>query len=288
MRWRRRVWPCLAALMAHAAACRGEQSRTPRWSSDGDAIGQRVRDGRVPGTSHARFRSTILNREVGAVIVTPPGYAARPERRYPTLYVLPGIGGDEWTYLRDIGLEAPATKALFADEDRAPIVVFGNPGDSGGHRHGLNVLAEELVGFVDAHYRTRRDARGRALHGFSLGGATALSLLLQRPDVFGHAAALSSACYLLATCATLRKDLVDKAKLGRNAQVMLAVGEREPAANRAISEELAPLLGTSVEVLPDVDHNWAALLATRELGQRIAAFHSNGFVSPPSSSADPD
>lgn len=108
-----------------------------------------------------------------------------------------------------------------------------------------------------------------------MGGATALTLLFHRPDLFGRVVAFASACYLLSTCGAQRAALVAQAK--RNpAPVLLAVGEREAAANRAISEQLAPLLGVVVEVVPRVDHDWKAQLEV--LGARVAAHHLEGFA----------
>lgn len=278
----RRVWARFAAIVAQTIACRSEPQHTPTWWSDGGALGQRVRDGGMAGVTHVRFVSKVLKRDVGAVVVTPPEYAQQAERRYPAVYLYPGIGGDEWTYLRDGGLEGPTVRALFADPTRAPLLVFGNPGDSGGDPQARVVLAEELVSLVDRQFRTDPRATARSLEGFSLGGATALNLLLHRPDVFGQAVALSSACYLLPTCDALRKSMIAQARLrGPGVRVMLGVGEREDPKNREISQELASVLRVPVEIVAGADHNWSAQLATRSagrtLGERIADFHLSGM-----------
>ena len=273
MRLRARVWAALAAL----AACKSTApTRVPAWSSDGGAFGERVRAGELKGVRHVRFASKILGREVGVVVATPPGYEADADRRYPVVYVFPGLGGDEWTYARDVGMESAAIKALWADPQRAPIVVFPNPGDSGGYDQAGKVLSEELVSFVDETFRTQRSVHGRSLEGCSLGGVTALTLLLERPDLFGRAVGFSSACYLISSCGELRSGLVKLAKRRPAPSVLLAIGEREPANNRAISEELSGLLGVKMEVVPRVEHDWAAQLA--QLGPRVAEFHLAGFA----------
>jgi enterochelin esterase-like enzyme len=279
---RERGWAWLVALFAQTFACRHEPQRAVSWFSDGGELGRQVDHGSLPGVQRVRFQSATLAQEVGAVVLTPPGYDARPEQRFPVFYVFPGIGGDEWTYLRGPGRESSAVKALFADPERAPLLVFANPADTGGHGKADVVLAQELVGVVDRQFRTRADARWRALEGFSLGGVTALNLLLHHPDVFGHAVALSSACYLLPSCDAIRKGLVAQAKLHSALPVMLGVGEREIAQNRAISAELAPLLRVPVVQIAGADHDWAAQLASvtqgRSLGQRISEFHLAGFA----------
>jgi enterochelin esterase-like enzyme len=271
----------LAVLTSHAGACKSSDTRAASWSSDGDALGQRVRRGELPGVSQLRFRSTVLGRDVAAVVATPPGYTHSSERRYPVVYIFPGIGGDEWTYLREVTLDNPAVRGLFANPETSPILVLANPADSAGDGQALAVLADELVREVDARFHTRTDRNGRALEGFSLGGVTALSLYLQRPDTFGHVAALSSACYLLSSCRALREKLSALAQRADGPRVLLAVGARESAQNRAVNDELAPLLGVTVSTLPDADHDWAALLRAdvrgAAFGQHIAEFHLRAF-----------
>jgi predicted esterase len=274
----KRIGAWLLALAAPAMACRTAQTREPTWLSDGGELGARVQAGALKGVRHARFWSNTLQREVGTLIVTPPGYDAAAERRYPVVYLFPGLGGDEWKYLREAGLENAAIKRLFAEPARAPLLVFGNPGDSGAHQRAAVVLGEELVHFVDQNYRTRAQPGSRSLEGFSLGGVAALTLLLQRPDVFGRAVALSSGCYLLSSCAAQRAALVGGARQHPHADVLLAIGAREAPMNRAIGEELAPLLSTQLVVVPDADHDWASQLANREFAQRIADFHLAGFA----------
>src|SRR5262245_54876263 len=58
-------------------------------------------------------------------------------------------------------------------------------------------IAKDLVGWVDAHYRTiaRRDGRGIA--GLSMGGFGAMSVGLRHPDEFAAAASHSGAIALL-------------------------------------------------------------------------------------------
>jgi pimeloyl-ACP methyl ester carboxylesterase len=270
----------LAFAVSLAACCR--RAPTQSWVGDGGVLGHRVRGGKLPGLTHHRFRSRVLRQDVGVVVVIPPGYQARPERRYPAVYVFPGFRGDEWAYPLAVGLDSTTVQTLFSDPDTAPILVWANPGNSGGHAQAERVLAEELVSFVDRTYRTRAQASGRSLEGFSLGGVTALMLLTRRPDVFGRAVGLSSACYPIGTCGVLRESLRARAREARPGSVMLSVGAKENADNRGVNDELAPLFGVPLLVLPDLDHDWPAQLATpvgeHPLGKRIADFHLAGFA----------
>ena len=50
---------------------------------------------------------------------------------------------------------------------------------------------EEVIPFVESHYPVRRDPEGRAVLGWSSGGAWALTMAAQHPDMFGNVIALS-------------------------------------------------------------------------------------------------
>ena len=269
----------LLILMAELGACRWFGGDAPSWQSDGDELGRRVREGELPGVEYRRFRSKTLERDVGVVIATPPGYADYPERRYPVVYVFPGIGGNEWTYLQSVGLHNSAVRALFADPAAAPLLVFANPGDSATGGTMESVLGRELVAFVDDGYRTRRDAAARSLEGFSLGGVMALTLAARLPGTFGRAVGLSSACYLLPNCEALQKALLDMATSNQG-RVLLAVGARENEKNRALNQKLARSLGSPLLEIPDADHDWKAQLETpmgeHRFGERVAQFHLSG------------
>ena len=52
-------------------------------------------------------------------------------------------------------------------------------------------IAEDVVGFVDSHYRTLDNRENRAITGHSMGGAGCLELAMTRPDVFSIAYAMS-------------------------------------------------------------------------------------------------
>lgn len=269
-------------LMSTLVGCRrAEPPRKSSWISEGGELGARVRKGELAGVRHHAFQSKLLGRDVGVLVATPPRYDQKRADPYPAVYIFPGISGDEWSYVLSGGLEGSAVRSLFADEARAPILVFGNPGDSGADGTAERVLAEELVAFVDAHYHTRKQAAGRSLEGFSLGGVTALALLTRHPRVFSRAVAASSACYLLPNCEAIRKSLRAHAKDPGVGPVLLSIGEREGRDNRAVNDELAPLFGVSVRELPGADHDYTVQLATRvggrPFGEHVAAFHLQGF-----------
>jgi S-formylglutathione hydrolase FrmB len=147
-------------------------------------------------------------------VYTPPAYDAEPERRFPSIYLIQGMTGqlDMW---RNRTAFRPSTPEridrLFAEEDCPPaVVVFVDAWTSyggsqfidspGTGRYG-GYLCDEVVPFVDAHYRTLAEPAHRGLTGKSSGGYGAMVVPMLRPDVFGalatHAGdALFELCYL--------------------------------------------------------------------------------------------
>jgi S-formylglutathione hydrolase FrmB len=55
-------------------------------------------------------------------------------------------------------------------------------------------IVRDLVGYIDASYRTLARPQSRGITGHSMGGYGAIKLAMKHPDVFGAAYALSPAC----------------------------------------------------------------------------------------------
>ena len=159
-------------------------------------------------------------------VYLPPGYDESPARRYPTIYVLQGMTGqvDMWrnrSAFRPTVPElvdacfAPSSAAGGPGPDRsgpapAAIVVFVDCWTSYGGSQFLDspavgryhtYLCEEVVGWVDARYRTLPERAHRGIAGKSSGGYGAMVTPMLRPDLWGglatHAGdALFEICYL--------------------------------------------------------------------------------------------
>lgn len=143
-----------------------------------------------------------------AQIYLPAGYSA--ERKYPVLYLLHGIGGnqDEWRgYVR-----APAIlDNLIADGKAVPtIVVMPNgralpddrsppeervftPENAAGFAKFERDLLDFLIPAVEAKYSVYADREHRAIAGLSMGGGQALNFGLGHPDTFGWIGGFSPA-----------------------------------------------------------------------------------------------
>lgn len=137
-------------------------------------------------------------------VYTPPGYA--PDRKYPVLYLLHGIGGDETEWERyahpDILLDN-----LIADGKAVPmIIVMPNGRAQPNDRAVGNVFAsapafavferdlfDDVIPTIESRYSTAAGREGRALAGLSMGGGQSLNFGLTHLDAFAWIGGFSSA-----------------------------------------------------------------------------------------------
>ena len=140
-------------------------------------------------------------------VYLPPGYQSSPDRRYPVLYILHGFTDSDlaWMGWREHFVNVPATmeRALDAGTAREMILVMPNAFTAfQGSFYGSSVhtgdweryVAEELVAYIDEHYRTIPERASRGLTGHSMGGYGTLRIGMKRPDVFSSIYAMSPCC----------------------------------------------------------------------------------------------
>ena len=152
------------------------------------------------------YDSAVTGTRRRANIYLPPGYST--ERRYPVLYLLHGIGGDENEWIRFASPHVILDN-LIADGKAEPmIVVIPNGRAIADDRASGDMFSREKVaGFaaferdlldhlipaVEAAYSTFPDAGHRAIAGLSMGGGQTLNFGLGHPDTFAWIGAFSSA-----------------------------------------------------------------------------------------------
>lgn len=218
-----------------------------------------------PGPLPPAAEVDLPARAVGAALAhvsihLPPGYATMPRARYPVLYVNDGQD------MEAVGLR-PTLDELYARREIAPVIVvairmlpdrMGTYGLSdraharsvvAGTKYGpvgtqahvySDWVARSLVPWVDAHYRTQRRPRGRAMLGWSLGALNAFNLGWQYPDVFGRVGAFSPSFWLSAQRddapavqrTRLAQRMVDAGPAPRGLKLYFAVGTREETDDR--------------------------------------------------------
>jgi hypothetical protein len=126
-------------------------------------------------------------------VYRPPGYEDETERRYPCVYVIQGLTGtvDAWFNATPFGANFPATVEQLAPACLVVLVdAFTALGGSQfldspavGRYH--TYLCDEVVPYVDEHYRTLAAREHRGLQGKSSGGYGAMITPILRPDLFG-------------------------------------------------------------------------------------------------------
>jgi S-formylglutathione hydrolase len=138
-------------------------------------------------------------------IYLPPSYATDPARRYPVVYLLHGYTNSDLGYFGPDGRQAHvlAERAFDAGQAREMILVMPNCMNVfGGCMYSSSAtagdwesyVAEDLVAYMDEHYRTLAHRDSRGLAGHSMGGYGAIRIGMKRPDVFSALYALSSCC----------------------------------------------------------------------------------------------
>ena len=154
----------------------------------------------VHGTSlEGNLEGNAVAREV--MVVLPPSYASEPERHFPVVYYLHGFyitGRNFYNYM-----QVPTAVAENAAEGREFIVVvpdtftrmggsmYSNSVTTGNFR---DFIAQDLVAFIDANYRTIPTREGRALVGHSMGGYGTWVTAMEHPEVFDSIWAQSACC----------------------------------------------------------------------------------------------
>ena len=152
-------------------------------------------------------------------VYTPPGYEDA-SARYPVLYLLHGSGGDEAAW-PDMGIANVIMDNLIAQGKSRPMIVvmpsaYWNEyasldlaghrsapppgvgsGGGGAARYDANEasLVDELIPFIEKHYRTQAGRENRALAGLSMGAGITANVGFKRLDVFASIALLSSGLF---------------------------------------------------------------------------------------------
>jgi enterochelin esterase-like enzyme len=130
-----------------------------------------------------------------AFVYTPPGYDEDPTKRFPVLYLQHGWGEDE-TAWSDQGRAHLILDNLIAEGKITPLLVAMTYGMTNEVRFGglrdfkidafETVLVDELVPYVDAHFRTLSDQPNRGMAGLSMGGMETKLITLRNLDKFSH------------------------------------------------------------------------------------------------------
>ena len=152
------------------------------------------------------YQSKTVGNKRKALVYTPPGYSKK--NKYPVLYLLHGIGGDEKEWLNGAQPQIILDN-LYADGKLQPMIVVmpngramkddratGNIFDSDKVQAFANFekdLLNDLVPFVEKKYAVLTDREHRAIAGLSMGGGQSLNFGLGNLDKFAWIGGFSSA-----------------------------------------------------------------------------------------------
>lgn len=144
------------------------------------------------------FPSEALGRDLAYTVYLPAGYETGT-LEYPVLYLLHGANGNEQNWITS-GRVAPTLNAIIAEGAVPPMVVIMPGGANNWWADGNDepmqtAFFEDLIPHVEATYDVITERPGRMLAGLSAGGFGTMNYVLQFPDMFVSAAALSPAVY---------------------------------------------------------------------------------------------
>lgn len=168
-----------------------------------DEVNPNAPQGKVETLS---YESKTVGSTRKAAIYTPPGF--NKNKKYPVLYLLHGIGGDEKEWLNG-GQPNVILDNLYAEGKLEPmIVVMPNGRAMKDDRAGGDIMAadkvkafsvfekdllNDLIPFIEKKYPVLKDREHRAIAGLSMGGGQSLNFGLGNLDQFAWVGAFSAA-----------------------------------------------------------------------------------------------
>ncbi|MCF0159798.1 MAG: esterase, partial [Bacteroidaceae bacterium] len=165
------------------------------------------------GTVHKIwYHSDAEGKDRRLTVYTPAGYE-NGKQKYPVMYLLHGIGGDEEAWYTQ-GRSTQIFDNLIAQGKAVPMIVVMTNGNlameaaPGEGSEGFTVPTmglpktmegsfeaafPEIVSFIDKNFRTKTDKKNRAIAGLSMGGFHSLNISREYPTLFGYVGLFSAA-----------------------------------------------------------------------------------------------
>ncbi|MCH5273308.1 MAG: esterase family protein [Lachnospiraceae bacterium] len=160
--------------------------------------------GRIVKTS---YYSETCEKNRNVIILLPEGYTE--EKKYPVLYVLHGIFGDETSMIGDgnSGPRITVGNMIAKGDAKEMILVFPymyasktqdvctaiDVANTKAYDNFVNDLTADLMPFMEDNYSVATGRENTAIIGFSMGGREAIAIGLMRPDLFGYIGSIAPA-----------------------------------------------------------------------------------------------
>jgi S-formylglutathione hydrolase FrmB len=149
----------------------------------------------LPGGSTVEFKS-FDSQTLGASerysIFLPPSFSRNLSRTYPVIYFLHGLNNDEtsWTVDRYGNIQNALDQMI--QSGKIPELIMVHPrGDSSfycnymdGSKRYEDLITQELITYMETHYRAGKGRENRAIAGTSMGGYGALKIAMKYPDLY--------------------------------------------------------------------------------------------------------
>lgn len=156
---------------------------------------------------HANYWSETACKEKAMNVLLPPGYSA--EKKYPVLYLLHGIFGDENSMVgeKKAGNAVTITNMIASGAAEEMIVVFPfmytskdranctaiDAENVACYDNFIDDLVKSIMPFVAKNWSVKEGRENTAITGFSMGGREALACALYRQELFGWVGAIAPA-----------------------------------------------------------------------------------------------
>lgn len=151
---------------------------------------------------HMYFHSEILGCDKNFSVLLPKSYAKEPDRKYPVVYMLHGGGENDWEWanIPCQMISEAVTKVTNDGSACEAILVFPNATEV---KSGYNnrddwkyeeYFFQELMPYVESHYRVIADKGHRAVGGLSMGAGGTFTFAVKYPEYFSSAYAISGHC----------------------------------------------------------------------------------------------
>ena len=198
----KKLYTFLAALIAIIVSA-DAQSIEKQAPQGFDSLRSGIAHGNIDSITYA---SKTVGTKRRVLIYTPPGFSKN--KKYPVLYLLHGIGGDEKEWLTG-GKPQIILDNLYAEGRLQPMIVvmpngramkddraIGNMFDSARVQAFATFekdLLNDLIPFVEKSFPVLKDQEHRAIGGLSMGGGQSLNFGLGNLDKFAWVGGFSSA-----------------------------------------------------------------------------------------------
>jgi enterochelin esterase-like enzyme len=197
------------------------------------------------------YESKSLQTTRRLTIYTPPGYENSASVRYPVLYLFHGANADEtaWTRLGHVNLILDNLLAVGKTKPMLIVMPFGygilpgtpSPTPGGNTAAFSRDLLEDVIPFVEHHYRAYPDRDHRAIAGLSMGGGESLNIGLNHLELFSYVAGFSAGIRIPDFQKSYGSFLADPKTANQKLHLLwLGCGSDDSlfAANQALSKQL--------------------------------------------------